>query len=181
MKVEEAEKIVEALIFASSRPIGPKAIAEILEVESEFVARLVERIRERYQERGICVRSVAGGYQFVTSASCAPWVEKLGRPMVHSPLSLAGVETLAIIAYRQPITKAEIEHIRGVRVDSAVNTLIERGLIEEVGRKEAPGRPILYATTEQFLVHFGLNGLHELPPEEDFRQDGAADRSDGDL
>ncbi len=170
MKVEEAEIVIEALIFAATRPIGPKQLGDILDVEPELVARLVDRVRERYDGRGIQLRSVAGGYQFVSSPECGPWLEQLGRPMVHSPLTLAGVETLAIVAYKQPITKAEIEQIRGVRVDSAVNTLLERDLIVEVGRKDGPGRPILYGTTEQFLVHFGLRSLADLPPQENFAE-----------
>ncbi len=174
MKVDEAEVILEALIFASTRPIGPRQLGDLLEIEPELAARLVERVRDRYAERGIQLRSVAGGYQFVTAAECAPWLEKLGRPMIHSPLSLAGVETLAIVAYKQPITKAEIEHIRGVRVDSSVNTLLERDLITEVGRKEGPGRPILYGTTEQFLIHFGLRSLDDLPQQDEFTDELAA-------
>ena len=170
LKLSEAEIILEALIFASSRPIGPSELGDILEMEPPMVRRLVERIKDRYEDRGIELRSVAGGFQFVSASRCAPWLEKLGRPMVHSPLSLAGIETLAIIAYRQPITRAEIEHIRGVRVDSAVNTLLERDLIAEIGRKEGPGRPILYGTTDQFLIPFGLQSLAELPNQSKFME-----------
>lgn len=164
MTLQEAEQIIEALIFASDESLSAGRLGELLELDPKTIPALVERIQRRYQDGGLMIREVGGGYQIVTKPEFAPWIKKLGRPVVHAPLSQASTETLAIIAYRQPITKAEIEEIRGVRCDSAVNNLLERGLICELGRKEGPGRPILYGVTEKFLVHFGLKSLDDLPP-----------------
>ncbi len=164
MTLQEAEQIIEALIFASDEPLSAQRLAELLELDLTSIPALVERIQKRHEDGGLLIREVGGGYQFVTKPEFAPWIEKLGRPVVHAPLTQASTETLAIIAYRQPVTKAEIEDIRGVRSDSAVNNLLERGLICELGRKDAPGRPILYGVTDKFLVHFGLKSLDDLPP-----------------
>ncbi|MGI6149995.1 MAG: SMC-Scp complex subunit ScpB [Limnochordia bacterium] len=164
MTLHEAERTIEALIFAADEPLSAGRLAEILGMDPKSIPALVERIQRRHQDGALMVREVGGGYQLVTKPEYAPWIEKLGRPVVHAPLSQASTETLAIIAYRQPVTKAEIEEIRGVRCDSAINNLLERELICELGRKDGPGRPILYGVTEKFLVHFGLKGLEELPP-----------------
>lgn len=164
MTLKEAEVIIEALIFASERPIRCEEISSLLDLKQSTVEALIENIRERHEQGALMIRNVAGGYQFVTKPEVAPWIEKMGRPVVNTPLSLASTETLAIIAYEQPVTKAEIEQIRGVRSDSALNNLMERELICEMGRKEGPGRPILYGVTEKFLLHFGLKSLDELPP-----------------
>ena len=127
---------------------------------------LLAELDREYQEprRGIRLCFVAGGYQFMTKAAFAPYLEAFQRPKVSSGLSQAALETLAIVAYRQPVTKVEIEDIRGVRSDSSVNTLLERELIEEKGRQDAPGRPILLGTTQRFLECFGLADLSDLPP-----------------
>lgn len=164
MTLQEAEQIIEALLFAAEGPLSAARLGELLELDPKSIPALVERIQRRYQEGGLMIREVGGGYQIVTKPELASWIEKLGRPVVHAPLSQASTETLAIIAYRQPITKAEIEDIRGVRSDSAISNLLERGLICELGRKDGPGRPILYGVTEKFLVHFGLKSLDDLPP-----------------
>lgn len=163
MTLAEARVIIEGLIFAAEKPLSAKEIGEIMELDPSTVDALVEEIRKKHADGALTIRVVAGGYQMVTKPELAPWIEQLGRPVVHAPLSTAATETLAIIAYEQPITRAEIEQIRGVRSDSALNNLLERGLICEVGRKEGPGRPILYGVTEKFLEHFGLAGLDELP------------------
>ncbi|HPT83334.1 MAG TPA: SMC-Scp complex subunit ScpB [Limnochordia bacterium] len=163
MTLAEARVIIEGLIFAAEQPLSAKEIGAIVELDEGTVEALVEDIRKRYGEGALTIRLVAGGYQIVTKPELAPWIEKLGRPVVHAPLSAAATETLAIIAYEQPITRAEIEQIRGVRSDSALTSLLERGLICEVGRKEAPGRPILYGVTDLFLEHFGLRSIDELP------------------
>jgi len=164
LTLQEAEQIIEALLFAAEGPLSAARLGELLELDPKSIPALVERIQRRYQEGGLMIREVGGGYQIVTKPELASWIEKLGRPVVHAPLSQASTETLAIIAYRQPITKAEIEDIRGVRSDSAISNLLERGLICELGRKDGPGRPILYGVTEKFLVHFGLKSLDDLPP-----------------
>lgn len=163
MTLEESCKIIEGLLFAAPHPLTAEEIGKILEIDAKTVTRLIECIKDKLRDSGIMVRSVAGGFQLVTRPELAAWIDKIGRPIVNAPLSIAGLETLAIIAYQQPITRSEIEQVRGVRADSAVNTLIERELIIEVGRKDGPGRPILYGTSDQFLVHFGLNSIDELP------------------
>lgn len=163
MTLAEARVIVEGLIFAAERPLSAKEIGEIIGLDQPAVEALVEEIRRQHMSGALAIRMVAGGYQMVTKPELAPWIEKLGRPVVHAPLSAAATETLAIIAYEQPITRAEIEQIRGVRSDSALTNLLDRGLICEVGRKEGPGRPILYGVTDKFLEHFGLRSVDELP------------------
>jgi segregation and condensation protein B len=135
----------------------------MLELDAPQVESLVEEIRASYQDGALHVRNVGGGYQIVTKPELAPWIEKLGRPVINAPLTAASTETLAIIAYQQPVTKVEIEQVRGVRSDSAINSLMDRELIHELGRKEGPGRPILYGITEKFFSHFGLTSLEELP------------------
>lgn len=163
MNLSEARIIIEGLIFASERPLTAEDIAEIVELDPGVIESLIEEIRKHYAEGALLVRNVGGAYQVVTKPELAPWIEKLGRPVIHASLSAASTETLAIIAYQQPVTRAEIEEIRGVRSDSAINSLLERELIYEVGRKPGPGRPILYGLTEKFFVHFGLTSTDELP------------------
>jgi len=166
----EAKAVLEALIFASSEPVTVKEMSIIIELNEETVRALLAELTQEYkdQRRGIQILEVAGGYQMVTKPELAVYLEKLRKVPRQVPLSQAALETLAIIAYKQPITRAEIETIRGVRVDSSLSTLLEKGLIEETGRKEGPGRPILYGTTRKFLKYFGLNSLDELPIVEDW-------------
>lgn len=163
MTLAEAKVVVEGLIFASESPLTASEIASIMELDAALVESLVEDIRSSYEDSALTIRKVGGGYQFVTKAELAPWIEKLGRPVISAPLTAASTETLAIIAYQQPVTKVEIEQIRGVRSDSAINSLLERELIKELGRKEGPGRPILYGVSDKFFTHFGLTSLEELP------------------
>ncbi len=170
MNLEECYKVVEGLIFAAPYPLSVEEISGIIEIDEETTTRLINKIKEKYSESGIMLRFVAGGYQFVTRPELAPWIDKLGRKIISTPLSVQALETLAIVAYQQPVTRSEIEQIRGVRADSAVNTLQERELIMEVGRKDGPGRPILYGTTERFLLEFGLKSLEDLPQRSEFVQ-----------
>lgn len=155
---------IEALLFAAGDPVPAKKIGEILGIAEEEVWRLVAQMQTqlRQPERGLVIMDVAGGLQLGTKPAFKAIIERLGRTP-PATLSQAALETLAIIAFRQPVTKAEIEHLRGVKVDSAINTLLERNLIKELGRKDAIGRPILYGTTEYFLRAFGLKSLQELP------------------
>ena len=155
---------VEALLFAAGEPLSIKRIAEILQTETATVERLIALLEEDYQSknRGICIRRVAGGYQLVTK----PDFDNLIRQLVSQQelkLSSAAMETLAIIAFKQPVTRSEIEAIRGVKVDGVVNTLLDVGLICEAGRKDSIGKPILYGTTELFLTTFGFNSIEDLP------------------
>ncbi|HHV93092.1 MAG TPA: SMC-Scp complex subunit ScpB [Firmicutes bacterium] len=166
MSPRKAKAVLEAIIFAAARPVPLKNLAAAVgwdEYRTELL--LAEMMREcQHSRRGIELRKIAGGYQYTTKPWTAPYLEAFQRPEVTSGLSQAALETLAIIAYRQPITKVEIEDIRGVRSDSAINTLLERELIEEKGRQDGPGRPILLGTTQRFLECFGLAGLEDLPP-----------------
>lgn len=170
MNLNKARAIIEALVFASSEPIRLREISEITDIHEHTVKQILSDLMDEYgqETKGIRIVEVAQGYQFVTSSDLADYVEKLRQTPRNVGLSPAAIETLAIIAYKQPITRAEIEALRGVRVDSAVTTLLERGLIRETGRKDAPGRPILYGTSKKFLQYFGLNDLRELPALEDW-------------
>ena len=156
---------VEALLFAAGEPLSKNKMADILQTETETIERLVALLEEDYQSRnrGICIRQVAGGYQLVTK----PDFDNLIRQLISQQefkLSNAAMETLAIIAFKQPVTRSEMEAIRGVKVYGVVNTLLDTGLICEAGRKESIGKPILYGTTELFLTTFGFNSLEDLPP-----------------
>ncbi|MDI3281392.1 MAG: SMC-Scp complex subunit ScpB [Bacillota bacterium] len=173
MNPSEARAILEALIFAAVEPLPVEKAARILGLDEATVRRLAEQIKADCQapDRGLTLEEVAGGLQLVTKPQYAPYLAQLGRADRPTALTPAALETLAIIAYRQPVSKAEIEEIRGVRVEGVLHNLEERGFIVEVGRKDAPGRPILYGTTELFLKAFGLRSLADLPPleEEEFR------------
>jgi segregation and condensation protein B len=160
-----ARAIIESLIFSSSEPISHKTLADIVGINEHTVKQMLTDLIEEHisTNSGLQIIEVANGYQFVTHPECAPYVEKLQKTPRNVGLSQAAIETLAIVAYKQPITKAEIEALRGVSIESALNTLVDKNLVEEGGRKDAPGRPILYRTTHQFLKYFGLNGLSELP------------------
>lgn len=164
MFYDHVKRIIEGLLFVAGEPLTVKKMAEMLELDEENLFLLLEQLRDEYDkaERGIMVIEVAGGYQFATRPEIAPYIEKLYKPQ-PSALSQAALETLAIIAFKQPITRLEIEVIRGVKVDSALHTLLERKLVKEMGRKEGLGRPILYGTTVDFLRQFGLKDIGDLP------------------
>ncbi|NLC53238.1 MAG: SMC-Scp complex subunit ScpB [Firmicutes bacterium] len=166
----KAKAVLEAIIFASSEPVTLKEMSMTLQLNYETVEQILAELSKEYhdQQRGVQIKEVAGGFQFVTKPEYADYLEKLKKVPRQSPLSQAALETLAIIAYKQPITRAEIETDRGVRVDSSLTTLLERGLIEEKGRKDGPGRPIIYGTTKDFLKYFGLKNLDELPIVDDW-------------
>lgn len=157
--------ILEAILLASPEPLPVKKIAEVIGLDEKDARILVDDLRKEYQQpgRGIYLQEMGGGYVLTTRPEYADYVEKLLTPRGKG-LSHAALETLAIIAYRQPITKAEIEGVRGVKVDRSVETLMERRLIREMGRKDAPGRPVLYGTSKDFLQYFGLKELTDLPP-----------------
>jgi segregation and condensation protein B len=165
LNLTTARAIIEALIFTSSEPISVKAMAEITGVNEHTLKQMVNDLSDDYQKKGggIQIIEVANGYQFATNPEYSPYIEKLQKLPRNIGLSQAAIETLAIIAYKQPITKAEIESLRGVSIESSLTTLGDKNLVEEVGRKETPGRPILYGTTKKFLKYFGLNDLNELP------------------
>ena len=158
----ELKRALECLLFVASEPLNEKRLAEISEAEPRQVRALLEELAQQYQESGFQLRQVAGGWQFTTRAEHAPLIEKLYRPKIQQ-LSRAAMETLAIIAYKQPITRAEVAAIRGVESDGVVSTLLEKRLIQDVGRRLGPGRALLYGTTDEFLAFFGMNSLEDLP------------------
>lgn len=163
----ELRRKIEALLFVASEALSIKKIAHLCEAEEMDVTTALAEIEGEYAERGIVVRKIAGGFRFATAPSTREVVETYLLPP-KTTLSPAALESLAIVAYNEhlegePTTKADIESVRGVSADSVVQTLLERGFIEESGRKEVPGRPILYKTTPEFLEAFGLLSLDELP------------------
>jgi segregation and condensation protein B len=161
----ELKSAVECLLFVSTEPVPVKEMAAALKMEADeaSVELAVEELRQDLALRsGLQVVRVAGGYQMCTRQDYAEYVTRLLSPSKHK-LSRAGLETLAVIAYRQPVTQPEIEAVRGVKVDGVMKTLSDHNLVREVGRKQSPGRPILYATTREFLQRFGLNDIHDLP------------------
>jgi|SRR5664280_706768 segregation and condensation protein B len=163
--MENIQAVIEALIFASDAPLALEKICIILsDVEKKEIKEAFEKIVLEYNERqgGICLQEVAGGFQFRTRPELSPWVKKLKSSKPHS-LSPAAMETLAIVAYKQPIVKSEIESIRGVDVGAPLKGLLDKKLIRIVGRKDVPGKPIIYGTTRKFLEVFNLKDLMDLP------------------
>jgi segregation and condensation protein B len=157
---------LEAILFASDAPLPVERIAEVLEIDPLEARALVEALRAACDEaaRGLAVAEVGGGVRLVTRPEHAPVLMSLQRLRLKSRLSRAAVETLTIVAYRQPISRPEIEQLRGVGTESVLTHLLERRLVRVVGRKATPGRPVLYGTTREFLEHFGLRDLGDLPP-----------------
>jgi segregation and condensation protein B len=157
---------VEAVLFASDVPLPIERLAEVLEVAEPEARAAVAALEAacRAADRGLAVVEVGGGLRLVTRPEHAPALVRLQRLRLRSRLSRAAVETLAIVAYRQPISRPEIEQLRGVGAESVLTHLLERRLVRVVGRKAAPGRPVLYGTTREFLEHFGLRDLGDLPP-----------------
>ncbi len=168
----ELKAILEALIFASPEPLTPKAMYKLLDNEpkEEVTAALAALKRDYDRPGGLQLVEVAGGYQIVTRPDLHEWVRRLFNERSTQKLTAQGLETLAVIAYRQPITALEIGEVRGVNTSGVLNTLLERHLIKIVGRKQVVGRPFLYATTKEFLIRFGLNDLNELPKVEDMAE-----------
>ncbi len=159
--------LLEALLFVSPQPVTIAQLSSILGINGETTATLLAQLEENYTHsdppRYLRVQKYHNRYQLTTAAEIAPLVEKLLGIETSGRLSQAALEALAVIAYRQPITRPQIDAIRGVNSDGVLNTLLRKGLIQEVGRSETPGRPILYAVTTEFLQYFGLNSVDELP------------------
>jgi len=160
----ELTSLIESLLFVADAPVMPAQLAAALDVEPKAVEEALDQLAADYQQRGLRLQRKAGRVQLVTAPEAAPAVERFLGLDLSSKLSPAALETLAIVAYRQPVTRAQVEAIRGVNSDSVLRTLINKGLIEEVGRLEQVGRPILYGTTFEFLQYFGLQDLQDLPP-----------------
>ena len=168
----ELKAIVEALIFASPEPITPRMLLKLLADEpKEDVTAAVQALMADYEQRpGLQFVEVAGGYQIVTRPELHEWVRRLFHERSTQKLTVQGLETLAVISYKQPITALEISEIRGVNASGVLSTLLERHLIKIVGRKNVVGRPFLYATTKEFLIRFGLKDLGDLPKIEDMAE-----------
>ena len=168
----ELKAILEALIFASPDPLTPKAIFKLLDSEpkEDIEAALAELKKDYERPGGLQLVEVAGGFQIVTRSDLHEWVRRLFHERTTQKLTVQALETLAVIAYRQPITAAEITEVRGVNTSGVLNTLLERHLIKIVGRKQVVGRPFMYATTKEFLIRFGLNDLTDLPKVEDMAE-----------
>jgi len=188
----ELKKIVEALLFSAERPLAPKDIraifAEATDEENPGVAESFRNVREAQiaaaleelkveydtQQRSFELAEIAGGWRLVTRAVYAPWLQKLLDEARPHRLSQPSLETLSIIALRQPISRADIASIRGVEVDGVIKTLLERDLITITGRSDVPGKPLLYGTTQRFLEHFGLASLEDMPKAQELRLQAAA-------
>lgn len=158
---------VESLLFVADEPVKATDLARTLEVSARVVERALGELTREYRDRGIRIQQKDGRVQMVTAPEAAGTIERFLGLQYSSRLSPAALETLAIIAYQQPVTRAQIEAVRGVNCDGVLRSLVSKGLIEEVGRLEQVGRPILYGTTFAFMQHFGLGDLAELPPLED--------------
>jgi segregation and condensation protein B len=157
---------LEALLFVSDEPVASVVLAQALEVDRRDADELCDELARSYEERaaGIALRNVAGGWRLTTGPDSAPVVERYVLASRHARLTKASLETLAIIAYKQPVTRHQISSVRGVNSDGVLRALIDRGLVAEVGREEGPGRPMLYGTTPEFLERLGLASLASLPP-----------------
>jgi segregation and condensation protein B len=167
----ELKSIIEALIFVADEPINPKAMADVVKVDREAVEKAIAALVKDYEDGngGLQLREIAGGWQIATRAEFHEHVRAYLKSKPSAKLSLASLETLAVIAYRQPVTVPEILEIRGVQSPSAIKTLLDKRLIVAKGRKETVGRPMMYGTSKEFLIQFGLKDLSELPSIEDFQ------------
>ncbi len=165
MDIPDLAHVIEAILFVAGEPVDVKELQRALDVTEIETAQAIDRLDSDYNfhRRGICLKRFGSHIQLSTRAEYAPYVERLLQPIQKQSLSQSAMETLAVVAYRQPVTKLEIEAVRGVKCDYSVQSLARKGLIEEVGRKETLGRPILYGTTDAFLAHFGFSSLDDLP------------------
>jgi segregation and condensation protein B len=170
----QLEAAVEAILFVTAEPVPlDRLLSAFDEGEREEVRSALDAVRERYgtgEDRGVRLEEVAGGLRIVTAAECHPYLRRYFDVSGAHRLSMAALETLAIVAYRQPVTGPEIQELRGKNSATSLRTLLERRLIRIAGRKEVVGRPFLYGTTREFLMHFGLRDLSELPPLEEFEE-----------
>lgn len=170
---DTAKRIIEALLFAASKPVSIPEIRKVLKGEKpEEIHTLITELAAEYEkdQRSFRVQHIAGGWQVLTESRYAPWVFKLEQQKKVKQATASALETLAIIAYKQPLSRVEIEDLRGVDSSAVLATLLERGLVKIVGRKEIPGRPFLYGTTDKFLEHFGLGTVGQLPNIEEIKQ-----------
>ena len=166
---KEIKKALEAMMYVWGSPLGVKVAGEVLDLPVNKVRKCMEELVEEYENRdgGIIIRRINGKYQFCTALECESYVAKLCTPVKEKRLSNAAMEVLAIVSYKQPVAKSEIEYVRGIKCDKVIEGLVKRNLIEEKGRGSGIGRPILYGTTDYFLEKFGITSLSELPVIED--------------
>jgi segregation and condensation protein B len=170
MSSNNLKAVIEALLFTSDKPLTIEQIRSVLDnLDASQINGTLEELKSEYEvsNRGMRLVQVAGGFQMVTPVGLAPFLKKLYKQRQAEKLSKPALETLAIIAYKQPITRLEVESIRNVNIDGVIKTLLDRDLIRITGKKKAPGRPKVYGTTRQFLEYFGLKSLEELPKTED--------------
>lgn len=176
----ELKGILEAMLFVSPEPLSVARLVAVLgDVTKAELERVLRSLGDDLEQegRGVRLAEIAGGFRLVTKQEYSTWVKRLDKTKSTAKLSRSALESLAIIAYKQPIVRSEIEEIRGVETSGVVRTLLERKLVRIVGRKEVPGRPIMYGTTKYFLEHFGLNDLSQLPPLREFKELGEAEQS----
>ncbi|KAB3527366.1 SMC-Scp complex subunit ScpB [Alkaliphilus serpentinus] len=180
MKFSEIKSIIESLLFAWSDPLPIKEISKLLEIDVKTIENIIKEMSDdfNFNMRGIQIIRMNDYVQLATRAENFEYVQKLMEPKQNKGLTQATLETLAIIAYKQPIPKAEVESIRGVKCDRAISTLIEKDLVEEKGRLDKPGRPIIYGTTLNFLKSFGLSNVADLPPISQFQMLAEEDEED---
>ena len=172
MMLDNTKAVIEALLLVSEKPLTIRQISVVLdELDDNSIRQAITALAREYEEanRGMRILEVAGGFRLVTPAQAAPFLKKFFKDKRLEKLSRPGLETLAIIAYKQPLTKQEIELLRNVNVDGVINSLMTRNLIHITGRKNAPGRPLVFGTTKQFLEYFGLKSLDDLPRMDEFK------------
>lgn len=172
MEIHELKQIIESLLFVATEPVPVDKIKEVTGMERKTVLEALNELKEHFKSdnHGIQIAEIAGGYQMVTLSENSPWIKKFLTVKTTGRLSKPGLETLAIIAYKQPIIRTEVETIRGVDCGGVIKTLLERRMVKIIGRKEMPGKPMLYGTTKEFLEYFGLNNLSELPTLKEFKE-----------
>ena len=165
MTTKEKKALVEALLFVSGDPVTLSILKTAADLPESDLKQLLDELIQEYKQKdsGILIIEIANGYQMVTNPYYSSWLKKFSSTNTSNKLSMPSLETLAIIAYRQPIIKAELEQIRGVNSDGVIKTLLDKRLIKIMGRKEVPGKPLLYGTTLEFLQYFGIKDLTELP------------------
>lgn len=176
MEIKEKKSLIEALLFVSGEPLTLADLKNGTDLPETELKQLLDEMMAEYINRdgGMLIAEIANGYQMATNPNYAAWIKKFKNTASTGKLSMPALETLAIIAYKQPIIKAELEQIRGVNSDGVIKTLLDRRLIKIMGRKEVPGKPLLYGTTREFLQYFGLKDLTELPTISELTREEAA-------
>jgi segregation and condensation protein B len=165
----KAKACIEGILFISEKPVKISEISKSLDMEPKIIENIISGLQQEYidADRGFILRKVAGGYRFYSNPSISEYIKEFVSSNIRYHLSQAALETLSIVAYRQPVTRTQVAEIRGVRTDSVIITLVDKGLLKEAGKLKEPGNPIIYKTTEKFLELLGINNLGQLPPLQD--------------